>query len=216
MSQLFSISDKDLLRKIASGNHRAFNMLYKRYNRQFLSWVQLRVLDAGITKDVVQEFWIKLWENAGNYKTDQSGSAKGYLLKSLSYYTTDFLRKSLSLSDELDEKQWEVLNDTSGYTHVAELLEEKELRRIINETLSSLPELTRLVYSLRSKGNTIKETAQMADLSEKTVKIHFRAAKDALKESVLKAYGSVSATGKHSFNDKLLLLLIALEIDRLV
>ena len=211
MSYQPSISDKELLLKIASGDYNAFDKLYKRYNRLFLTWVQSRIPEADATKDIVQEFWMKLWQNADTYKSDKTGSAKRYLLKSLSYYTTDFLRKSLTLKEEMDEKQWVFLNDTSGYTHVSEMLEEEELRQLITDTLASLPELTRIVFNLRNEGHTIKETAELANLSEKTVKIHYKDAKDALKERVLETYSTVN--GKPAMNEKLLLLLFLLESD---
>lgn len=211
MSYQPSISDKELLLKITSGDYNAFDKLYKRYNRLFLTWVQSRIPEADATKDIVQEFWMKLWQNADTYKSDKTGSAKRYLLKSLSYYTTDFLRKSLTLKEEMDEKQWVFLNDTSGYTHVSEMLEEEELRQLITDTLASLPELTRIVFNLRNEGHTIKETAELANLSEKTVKIHYKDAKDALKERVLETYSTVN--GKPAMNEKLLLLLFLLESD---
>lgn len=211
MSYQPSISDKKLLLKIASGDYNAFDKLYKRYNRLFLTWVQSRIPEADATKDIVQEFWMKLWQNADTYKSDKTGSAKRYLLKSLSYYTTDFLRKSLTLKEEMDEKQWVFLNDTSGYTHVSEMLKEEELRQLITDTLASLPELTRIVFNLRNEGHTIKETAELANLSEKTVKIHYKDAKDALKERVLETYSTVN--GKPAMNEKLLLLLFLLESD---
>ena len=175
-------TDEELLQQIRLKNHQAFNLLYMRYRFLVLNWIYYRTHERQVTQDIAQNFWIKLWENAAMFKTDEDGSIKKFLLKSLTYCTIDYLKSVQARKEGVGEDNWNVICNRFCYTHIMEDIEKHELKDILLETLKSLPELTQKVFDLRWNHQfTTKKTAEIIQLSEKNVKTRYKEAKEVLK-----------------------------------
>lgn len=204
--------DKDLLQAIVNKDHVAFNILYKRYGNLFVHWAYLRTKDEDITKDITQIFWINIWLNAAAFQTDTNGNAKNFLLKILSYRITDYLKSAEGRKESSEkELQYAIDNESAmAYTHVVEEMEDSELHALILFCLMALPEMTRMVFELKWKGNhTTKETAELLHISEKTVKLKYKEAKRHLQSTLIKLYLNDSTLPKK----ELLLLVLLLQLN---
>lgn len=85
-----SLTDYILLKKIKSGDRPAFMLLYDRYWDSLYRFVFVRTKDKEVSEELLQNLWMKILENTDTIQTDDSESAKGYLLRHLHYRILDY------------------------------------------------------------------------------------------------------------------------------
>lgn len=84
-------SDTDVARALAAADVDALGVLYDRYGATAYS-VALRILgDQGLAEDIVQETFLKLWNNAPTFD-ERRGSIRAWLLTSVRNRAIDQLR----------------------------------------------------------------------------------------------------------------------------
>lgn len=112
--------------------------------------------------DVVQESFVKLWENCSNVPPDK---AKGYLFTVASNIMLNHVarRKTVLKFQKREQK-----NYTNENPHF--VLEEYEYSKKIQEALNSLTEDQRVTFMLnRAEGKRHKEIAELLGISRKAV-----------------------------------------------
>lgn len=197
-------TDSELLQEIAKKDSRAFDWLYTRYMRLFQSWTYSRTKNEEISKDIVQNFWISIWNNPLYFKTDAQGSARKILLQFLSFQIINYL-KSASGRIISDEKLLSEAETTISYSHIFEELEDEEIYVTIEKILDGLPRIAQDIFDLRARQqHSVKETASLLHVSEKTVHERYNWTLSILKGKLVKLYPQMN-TGYHVY---LLLLLL--------
>jgi RNA polymerase sigma-70 factor (family 1) len=163
MEVLKDIDDANLLSLLRDGNHAAFNEIHERFFSMLFRSAYNVLRDRDACMDVVQEVFVWFWEHRQKHEMH---SIKGYLLMAVKYQVANFIRSgkvresffdrvtALNLSPEF--------NDTS--------FELKELKAIISQMSSLLPERCREVFLLsREMHLNNKEIAEKMGIAEKTV-----------------------------------------------
>ena len=122
------------------------------------------VRDQALAEDIVQETFIRLWNNRENL--DATQSIKSYLYKIAYNYTLNHLekQKNFSMHDytEVDQKYHAAQAD--------EPLIDDELQRKAAEALNNLPVKCRAVFIMcRHENMTYQEVADAMEISVKTV-----------------------------------------------
>ena len=183
------LTDKDLLERVCERDERAFNELYRRYARLFLSWVYSRLRDEEMTKDVTQNFWEEIWTNPSYFKTDEEGSAKKVFVQFLAFRAINYVKSGLgrSLGSEMLLAEAEA---TRAYTSVLEEVGFNEMMEFIEATLATLPRLSQQVFEMQTwKHYSVKRTSELLGVSEKTVRDHYNSVLIALRASLSRRYG---------------------------
>jgi RNA polymerase sigma factor (sigma-70 family) len=91
------VSDSYLLEQLRAGNQKAFDLLFVKYYKLLLANAYSLLLDENEAKDIVQNFFVELWEK--KIYLDLQDSAKGYFYKSIhnrcinSHYKTVLIKK---------------------------------------------------------------------------------------------------------------------------
>ena len=164
-------SDKQLLEAVLRKEESAFNELYRRYWRLLYQWTFSRIKDREMVQDVMQIFWMQVWDQPQIIKTDSKDVARSFMLHVLSYRILDYLKSAESRLMGTEAPEIDKTSDLLAYTHVLEELEVKDLHKEIDRILDTLPEVARKVYLLRERKNlSVKETADLLLVSEKTVR----------------------------------------------
>lgn len=168
------IDEKLLLKGIADRNQNTYRLLYEYYHAPLFRFAESFVCCSGIAEDVVQDVFIKLWENS---KINISKSLKGYLFFMTRNACLNYLR-DIKLEDKKKLKLMEgqVLSET------VELNMEEEISARIKSAIKELPEQCQKVYSLSIYGglkNT--EIAEELDISVNSVKTQIHRAKQLLR-----------------------------------
>lgn len=205
---MMNLTDSTLLKKIKSGDRPAFMMMYDRYWDSLYRFVFVRTKDKEVSEELLQNLWIKILENPEMMQTDESGSAKGYLLRHLHYrildYYNSFKKAPPTLSiDEFDIPAEIEASDTEYF----EILEENEISTLlsmIDEVVSQLPLTEQQVYEMRIRRNmSVQETAEALEISNKTVSNKLSKALGEIREQLTPEYQS---------SKKLISILMLMEI----
>ncbi len=203
-----SPTDYTLLKKIKSGDRPAFMLLYDRYWDSLYSFVFVRTRDKEIAEEILQNLWIKILENTDTIQTDDSESAKGYLLRHLHYRILDFYNSYKKAPPTLSIDEFDIPNEFEiSDTDYFEILEENEINTLlsmIDEVVARLPSTEQQVYDMRIRKNmSVNETAEALGISNKTVSNKLSKALGEIREQLNPEYQS---------SKKLVSILLLLEI----
>lgn len=155
----------DLVNKIREGNKSAFETLFYKYYARLCVFSNTYVKSIDTSRDVVQDVYIKIWDNRENFYITQS--LKAYLYQAVRNQSLNYLEKNsqkLRLQDDLSRQR-----EIESGEHETELNTE-ELTEKIWKLVDQLPERRRTIFILyRKHGLSYKEIGEVMDISRKTV-----------------------------------------------
>lgn len=178
-----------LIAELKNDKESAFDYIFKKYYKALCALANTYVNDLDKAQSLVQDSFIKLWENrkqAGNIK-----NLSAYLTFMVRNHCIDYIRKTQSLKILHEKSKTETIEDTSE-----DLAHSNEFAEKLVIVLSSLPERSRTAFEYsRFENLTYKEIAVKMDISVKAV--------EALISRALKTF-------RHELKDYLPLLLLFL------
>ena len=190
---LDSISDEEIVVHIHQGNPEAYGSIMRRYNQRMFRIARSIVTNDASAMDVVQESHIKAFTKLNDFKGPSTFLAWLYAITRNEALM--FLRKhkkEVTMSnDEIHVITLDKNNEvTSLYpnndvekpdTHLGN----KQLQKMINRQVDSLPEDFRIVFVLRAiEQLSVKETAEILDVKEETVKTRYFRSKRLIREKI--------------------------------
>jgi RNA polymerase sigma-70 factor (ECF subfamily) len=124
--------------------------------------------DEVLTDDLIQEFWLRVWEDPAFLKCNDKGSVQAYMLQHMKFRVLDLYRKTLTgLLQEFNSEKVE--HDQFDYDNITDRLNEKELLWIIQEALEHQSPIIRNTFWMRINNWTVEETSQALSVSTKTI-----------------------------------------------
>jgi RNA polymerase sigma-70 factor (ECF subfamily) len=152
--------------RIMMGDEQAFELLYRRYFVRLCAFANKFLIDPQAAEEVVQDIFLKLWENRLTLRGDESG--KSFLFQAVH-------NKSLNLlaHQKVVNRYSEMIREV--YTHpkefdVLESLMAKELNSRIQFIINDLaPECKKIFLMSRTEGKKHHEIAEELNISIKTV-----------------------------------------------
>jgi len=183
-------TDKELLIGIASGNKAAFDLFYERYRRLFYDLAYFRTNDREICNDIMQNFWIIIWQKPETIKTDEQDSAKKYLYIYFTSRMSDYLyAANTRLMSNEEEDALENAAKQLPYSHVMEELATHEIMGLVEKTIDSMPQLTQQIFINRwNNGYSAKETAEQLRISESAANERYNQAMSMVRKKVVSMY----------------------------
>lgn len=160
-----SICDAELVEGIRSGDQVAFEKLFHLYYSRLCVFSNGYVKSLDLSRDVVQEVFIKIWDNRENFYINQS--LKAYLYMAVRNQSLNFLqqRKQKERLEGRLKKQQE-LNDTINRVE----FNTEELSQKVWKLVEELPEKRHTIFILyRKHGLSYSEIAEVMDIARKTV-----------------------------------------------
>jgi RNA polymerase sigma-70 factor (ECF subfamily) len=162
--------DSLLIEKINQGDTKAFEELYYKYSEKLFYFAIRYLKTKEDAEGLVQEIFIKIWENRSTLKTGLSFNA--YLFTIARNAIFNLHRKNLNekvykeyLRNYLDEYQNKTENDV--------IL--SDMKKRIEKKIEKLPPQRKLIFQLsRNEGLSYREISKKLKISEKTVEAHMR------------------------------------------
>jgi RNA polymerase sigma factor (sigma-70 family) len=137
-----------------------YNLIVDQHADQLYRFLLKNVGDRDKASDLVQDSFEKLWMR---YRDIQFSKAKSYLFSIAHNTMIDMLRK--------DKKQ--VIADISEIQVMAQERHYSDLKEVLDEGLSRLPETQRSVLLLRDyEGYSYEEIGEITGLNESQVKVY--------------------------------------------
>lgn len=165
------ITDRELLEKIQDRDNGAFDVFYRRYCTFVARKIKRLMPDKELANDVIQDFWMRLWEKPAILKTNEEGSAFNFLYSFLFTFILPVRRMYNKYASRLVSlEELDVSPKHQQYTHVLEDVEVKELIRLIDSIVDSLPEPQHTIYILFRQNRSIPDIAETVRLSQGSVR----------------------------------------------
>lgn len=130
------------------------------------------IRDTELARDIVQDTFEKLWINVSNVNYEK---AKSYIFTTAYHTMIDKIRRGKK-QGSWDEVNEGMHSETKHYS---------DLKAILKEAVSRLPEVQRSVIMLRDyEGYSYEEIGEITGLNESQVKVYIYRARMALKEYI--------------------------------
>lgn len=165
----------------------SFNALYTRYYRKAFLFTKSFVHDESVAEDIVSESLIKLWENQKEENTDHTDALLLTILKnkSLDHLKHEAIKaEAIHSMSNLNQRELEIRISTLQACDPEEIFSE-EVKKIIADTLATLPEQTRRIFVMsRFQNKSNKEIAEELGITVKGVEYHITKALKPLRISL--------------------------------
>jgi RNA polymerase sigma-70 factor, ECF subfamily len=187
--KVVSLSDEDLMAEAAEGSERAFSELVARYRSRVLNLVSRLLNDRESSDDISQEVFVRVYLHRKNYRRGAKFSTWLFTIAANLAKNEIRRRKRRRNWSSLDELQ-EQLHDSS-----LQLMDPKgnreaevdsaQIRGIVGEAITTLPERYRLALVLRDvEGLAYEEIAQVLGIPGGTVRSRINRARLMLKKKL--------------------------------
>lgn len=152
--------------RIMMGDEQAFELLYRRYFVRLCAFANKFLSDPRTSEEVVQDIFLKLWENRATLRSD--GSAKSFLFQAVHNKSLNLLAH-LKVANRYSEMIRAVYAQPEEFD-VHESLMAKELNIRIQTIINDLaPECKKIFLISRADGKKYHEIAEELKISIKTV-----------------------------------------------
>jgi RNA polymerase sigma-70 factor (ECF subfamily) len=170
---------KQLARQIKLSDAAAFKTVFELYQEGIFNFAHYKLGNVDAAEDIVQEVFIKLWENRHHLKEDRS--LKSYLFTIANNLAMNYLRHS----NVVMKFQQELGRSSSMQESPQGVFERKEFHEKLLACIAGLPEKTRIVFMMsRMEQLSYREIAERLDISIKTVESHIGNALKTLRKSL--------------------------------
>lgn len=177
---LLSVTNKnqqqELYKAIKNGDHEAFKIFYDESFEKVYTYLSSRGIRSAEAEDLTQKAYIYIWENRHKIKPDLSLHA--YLFRVAYSRMINHLNRTEPV--DLDEKNIERASETP-----LDKLQLSDLQESIKAAIQKMPERRRSVFEHCFINEfTYKETAEILNISPKTVENHMALALKDLRASL--------------------------------
>lgn len=185
------LSEEELVRRTAAGDHGAFEALMRRYNRVLYRTARSILKDDAEAEDALQEAYLLAYRGLGKFRGESSLST--WLTRIVVNESIGRLRKMQRRAEiiRLDaEPPQSEDSEEAGMSETAVEQPEQaalrgEARRLIESRIDRLPDAFRTVFVMRAVEElTVEETAACLNIPEATVRTRFFRAKSMLREAL--------------------------------
>jgi RNA polymerase sigma-70 factor (ECF subfamily) len=192
------LNEQELLAALRQGDAEAFTLLFETYSDKIYGLSVGLLENEAEAEGIVQETFLRFFERLDQF---EGRSKISTWLYRVSYNASiDLLRQrkphmSVGLVDDDTLPMPAVFVDWSQWPE--RLLSEDEVTAELDKAISALPEKYRAIFILREiEGLSIRETAQVTDLSVSAVKVRLHRARLLLRERLTESL--ITRTVEHS------------------
>jgi RNA polymerase sigma-70 factor (ECF subfamily) len=172
--------DDILKQQLREGDIHAFKTLFESLYSHLLNYGLSLTRDIEVSKELIQEIFLKLWEN--REKTEIRGSLKAYLFTAMNNRALNWIRHEKIKRAYENESLKDALTGVELPSHISPFLTEA-----IKNAIDSLPERALQVFSLTQLENiSHKEAALQMGISVKTVENQLNRARKILQKKLKK------------------------------
>jgi RNA polymerase sigma-70 factor (ECF subfamily) len=175
--------DALLVRQHLSGDPRAFEMLFRKYQTPIFNLVT-RMVRGEDAYDLTQDVFLKAYKHLRSFRGDSKFST--WLFTIARHTCLNHLRhKNVIGEDSLDESQEEHPGNEpiDAEMNVSKLCETRELQRVVDDLLQKMPPEARMLLILRDfEQLSYEEISQVTELSIVNVKSKIHRARQAFKK----------------------------------
>ncbi len=179
--------DHDAMLQLAEGNLDAYRFLFDHHFSDLCNFLMIYLHSKELSEDIALEIFTFIWEKRQtlqintNFKSFLFAAAKN---KAITLYKKEHQK----IFTQIENVESVMPNDSSSQF----IMENNELRGLINDAIFKLPEKCRQVYLMAWEENmSYNEIAAQLGLSPKTIENHVGIALQKLRESLKPYYKQI-------------------------
>lgn len=147
-----------------AGSVDAYKTIFNLYYKPLCSFAKKYVLDLAVAEDIVQELFVKFWEQRKEVQLEIS--VRSYFFQSVRNECLNYLKHQ-----GVKEKYRMHIENASTDNFFYDKLEEEEINQLVYQTIQSLPPRCKQIFELsRFEGKTFEEISQELSISKNTIK----------------------------------------------
>lgn len=181
--------DAELARRVAGGDHSAFEAMMRRHNRAMFRTALAILRDHAEAEDALQEAYLQAYRTMGSYRGEARLST--WLARVVANEALMRLRKRSRRSEILplhtgaDISEINEITDDSMDKQPENAARRAELRKMLEARIQALLGAYRAVFMLRAvEEYSVEETAAILQIPEATVRSRLSRAKSLLREGL--------------------------------
>lgn len=164
--------DRRVVELLKQGDAETFEKVFFSFAERIYYFAMRYMRNQHDAEEIVQEVFVKLWENRSNLNDQLSFS--GYLFTIAR--NTIFNQNRKKVNEQAYQEYVKVFLENSTRRTEEDLIY-SDIKGIVDKVVEDLPPQRKLIYKMsREKGLSYKEIAEELKLSERTVETHIRLA----------------------------------------
>lgn len=173
-------SDRGLLLQAAAGSETAFKTIYDKYWPDLFQAAFKRTRNADDARDLVQELFIALWDNAA--RLEQVTDLAPYLFVALRNRVFNYFeKKSVRLNYLLQQPFKPVESEEAIFSSIRS----REIKACVEDVIAAMPQRMKEIYLLsREQQLTVGEIAALMGIAPQTVKNQLHTALGRIREQL--------------------------------
>lgn len=165
MNQLIRNRELQLFAEMKLGNKESFNYFFDYYYSGLCIYANKYTGDLSASEEIVQDIFVRFWEK--RQRIEIESSVRFYLFKTVYNHCMNLLKHR---KIEQAYRQQSIIHAKPFHDEQWNLFNESELRLILDQAISKLPDRCREVFELsRFENLKNKEIAEKLGITEKTV-----------------------------------------------
>ncbi|HZL11245.1 MAG TPA: RNA polymerase sigma-70 factor [Prolixibacteraceae bacterium] len=180
-------NDAEAMMQMADGNMNAYRFLFDRHFSDLCNFLLIYLHSKELSEEIALEMFTHIWEKRDTLQI--KASFKTFLFASAKNRAISLYRKEhKTILTSIENSDTAVSEDPNSQ----HLMENNELRAIIDSAIGKLPEKSRQIYQLAWEENlSHKEIAEQLGITPKTVENHVGIALRKLRESLKPYYEQI-------------------------
>ncbi|MGI2067172.1 RNA polymerase sigma factor RpoE [Shewanella sp. MF08487] len=178
------LSDQQLVERVQQGDKNAFNLLVLKYQSKVISLISRYVRNQADVADVAQEAFIKAYRALPNFRGESAFYTWLYRIAvntAKNYLVSQGRRTPANDVDAEDAEYYEGSDALKEFASPERLLLSEEIKKVIFDTLETLPEELRMAISLRElDGMSYEDIAIVMECPVGTVRSRIFRAREAI------------------------------------
>ena len=171
------------IQPIDIGDLKMFQHYYTELYEELMYFLSSYIEDAALREDLIQDVWMKLWENRTRFQGELA--LKTYVYHAVRNAAISHLRKNTPTltTPESDAQAYNIASEE--HDMLAQMIE-SEVYSLLNDTFNQLPPSCKNTYIERLQGKSLKEIAETMGITTNTVKKHINNANHFLRKKLSK------------------------------
>jgi RNA polymerase sigma-70 factor (ECF subfamily) len=184
-----SLTDEDVVRRVLEGEVPLFEIIIRRHNRRLYRIVRSILKDDMETEDAVQEAYLSAYSHLSQF-AGRASLGTWLLSIAINEARRRMVRRIQMEKFDGDHEGAHVEGAFTSRKDAEHEVATREVTTVLERFIDELPEHFRTVFILRAVGQlSLKETAQVLDLREVTVRTRLHRARRYLRKLVYAHFG---------------------------
>lgn len=177
-------TDSDLYAGVQSGDRRALEYLYQKYEKLLYSYAYKMTTSHELSEEIIQDVFVKVWQKKGAYDASK-GKLSTWLITITRYSAIDILRKQKTPTFEYEEQDGAADTSEHFYSSVEKAVTAGEDQDVIRLAMQSLnKEQEKIITLFYFKAYSQSQISEALNLPLGTVKSRLRLALGHLRKNI--------------------------------